>query len=305
MKLLIADDSPLYRKMLQSLLEAWGYEVSVALDGHEAQSILDGHDAPQVAILDCLLPGLSGLELCERIRARNQGYIYTILLTADDDQGDVLQGFEFGADDYLCKPFKQYELRTRLKIGEMVVRSHEEVAETHDALKFEASHDSLLRIWNRRAIIELLDKELSRANRSHTSLSVLLADLDYFKQVNDNHGCLAGDEVLRGAAERISLTVRHCDHVGRYQGGQFLVVLPNCTAEAAREVAERVRQSIGEGPIVNAIEITASIGVSQWSFGQDIRDILRRVDAARDRAKQNGRNCVEVEGGSSVTAPEL
>jgi diguanylate cyclase (GGDEF)-like protein len=300
MKLLVADDSPLYRNMLQNLLESWDYEVVLAGNGEDAEQILDGDDAPRLAILDCLLPGLSGLELCERIRARKQGYVYTILLSLDDDQSNVLQGFEFGADDYLCKPFKQYELRTRLKIGEMVLRSHEEVARAQDALKFEASHDSLLRIWNRRAIIELLDKELSRAKRSQTSLSVLLADMDYFKQVNDSHGYIAGDEVLRGTAERISFTVRHCDHVGRYEGGQFLVVLPNCTSEAAREVAERVRQCINEGPIVNAIEITASIGVAQWHPGQEIRDILHQVDVARDRAKQNGRNCVEVENASSV-----
>lgn len=300
MKLLVAEDSPLYRNMLHGLLQSWGYEVVLAATGHEAQRILNSDDAPQLAILDCLLPELTGLELCEQIRANKQRYVYTILLSLDDDQSDVLQGFEFGADDYLCKPFKQYELRTRLKIGELAVRSREEVAEAHDALKFEASHDFLLRIWNRRAIIELLDKELSRTKRSQTSLSVLLVDLDHLKQVNDSHGYLAGDEVLRGAAERISTTVRHCDHVGRYEGGQFLVVLPNCTAEAAREVAERVRECIGAGPIVNAIEVTASIGVSQWRSGREIREILKQVDVALGGAKQNGRNCVEVENASKV-----
>jgi diguanylate cyclase (GGDEF)-like protein len=292
MKLLVADDSPIYRNLLQSLLQAWDYEVVLAENGHDAKRILDRDGAPRLALLDCSLPGVSGLELCEGIRKSKQGYVYTILLSSDDNQGDVLQGFEFGADDYLCKPFKQYELRTRLKIGEMVIRSHEEVVQAHNALRFEHSHDPLLRIWNRRAIIELLDKELSRARRSQSSLSVLLADLDCFKQVNDRHGYLAGDEVLRGAAERISSTVRHCDHVGRYEGGQFLVVLPSCAAGAAQEVAERVRQNISEAPIVNAIALTASIGVTQWHPGQEIRDVLRQVDVNRDQAKQNGRNCV-------------
>jgi diguanylate cyclase (GGDEF)-like protein len=305
MKILVADASPLYRNMLQGFLETWGYELVLAADGHEAQRILDSNDAPQLAILDCSMPGMSGLELCARIRGRKQGYVYTILLSGEDDEGNVLQGFEFGADDYLCKPFKQYELRTRLKIGELAVRSHKEVAEAHDALKFAASHDPLLRIWNRRAIIELLDKELSRAKRSQTSLSVLITDLDNFKQINNIHGYLAGDEVLRGAAERISCTVRHCDHVGRYEGGQFLVVLPNCTAEAAREVAERLRQCIHEGPIVNAIEVTVSIGVSQWRYGQVVRDVLHQVDVALGQAKQNGRNRVEVENTGTLAASKV
>jgi diguanylate cyclase (GGDEF)-like protein len=299
-KILVADDSLFYRNMLQGLLESWGYEVELAADGHEAQGILDSDDSPRMAILDCLMPGRGGLELCERIRARQQGYVYTILLSADDQQSDVLRGFEFGADDYLCKPFNQNELRTRLKAGELIVRSHEEVAEAHDALKFEVSHDSLLRIWNRRAIIELVGKEMSRAKRSQSPLSILLADLDFFKRVNDNYGHFIGDDVLRDAANGICYAVRQCDHVGRYEGEQFLVVLPNCTAEAAREVAERVRRQIGAEPMVNEIEITASIGVSQWFSGQGISELLHQADVALCRAKQNGRNRVEVENASDL-----
>ena len=294
MKLLVADDSLYYRNILQRLLESWGYEVLLAVDGYDAQRILDSEDSPRLAVLDCIMPGLSGFDLCERIRARAQGYVYTILLSADDQQSDVLKGFEFGADDYLCKPINQLELRTRLKVGEIVIRSHEEVAEAHEALKFEASHDSLLRIWNRRAVIELLGKELSRTKRSQTSLSVMLADLDFFKRVNDTYGHLVGDDVLRDAVAAISNAVRHCDHVGRYEGEQFLVVLPNCTAEAAREVAERVRQHVGKEPMVNEIEITVSIGVSQWHAGQGVSELLHCADVALCRAKQNGRNRVEV-----------
>jgi two-component system, cell cycle response regulator len=300
MKLLVADDSLYYRNMLQSLLESWGYEVVLAVDGYDAQRILDSDDAPRLAILDCVMPGLSGFDLCERIRARKQGYVYTILLSADNQQSDVLKGFEFGADDYLCKPINQLELRTRLKVGEIIIRSHEEVAEAHEALKFEALHDSLLRTWNRRAIIELLGKELSRAKRSQTSLSVLLADLDLFKRVNDSYGHFVGDDVLRDAAEAISCAVRHCDHVGRYEGEQFLVVLPNCTAEAAREVAERVRQHVCEEPMVNEINITVSIGVSQWHSGQGISELLHQADVALYRAKENGRNRVETENASEA-----
>jgi diguanylate cyclase (GGDEF)-like protein len=303
MKLLVADDSSLYRTMLKPLLESWSYEVVVAADGYEAQRILDSDNAPRLAILDCAMPGLSGLELCEWIRARKHGYVYTILLCATGQQSDLLKGFELGADDYLRKPFEELELRARLKVGERIVRSQEELVETHEALKFEASHDPMLQMWNRRAIMDLLSTELSRAQRLQTSLSILLVDLDLFKRVNDSHGHLIGDDVLRGAGEKMAGAVREYDHVGRFGGDEFLLVLPNCTAEAASEVAERVRQQIGQEPLLGAppqVEITASIGVSQWRSGEQMRDLLHRADGALYRAKQNGRNRVEVENASEA-----
>jgi two-component system, cell cycle response regulator len=300
MKLLVADDSNLYRTMLKRILEAWGYEVVLAADGHEAQRILDSNDAPSLAIVDCLMPGMSGLELCERIRARKYGYVYTILLSAANQENDVLKGFELGADDFLGKPFKELELIARLRVGERIIRIHEELAEAHKVLKFEASYDPALRIWNRRAIMDLLSKEIRRAKRSQTSLSIFLADLDFFKRVNDSHGHLVGDEVLRRASERMGNEVRESDHLGRYGGEEFLAVLPSCTSEGAVEVAERVRQAIANEPLANEVEITVSIGVSQWHSGQELNDLLHEADVAMYRAKQSGRNCVEVGSASEA-----
>lgn len=303
MKLLVADDSGLYRTMLKRLLESWGYEVVLASDGCEAQRILDGENAPKLAILDCFMPGLGGHDLCELIRTRQQGYVYTILLSAADQRTDVLKGFEVGADDYLCKPFREPELKARLQVGERIIRSQEGLVETREALQYDASHDPLVHIWNRRAIIELLGTELGRAKRLQTPLSVFFIDLDSFKWVNDSYGHVVGDDVLRSTAEKICKTVREYDHVGRYGGEEFLVVLPNCTAEAAQEVAERVRQQIGNEPFVIApvqVKTTASIGVCQWHSGQDTLELISRADAAMYRAKQNGRNRVETEGVSET-----
>jgi diguanylate cyclase (GGDEF)-like protein len=298
MKLLVADDSGLYRTMLKPLMESWGYEVVLASNGYEALRVLDSEDAPRLALLDCFMPGLCGFELCKLIRAREQGYIYTILLSVADQQSDVLRGFELGADDYLCKPFEDLELKARLKVGERIIRSHELLVEAREALKFAASHDPLLRLWNRSSIIELLTTELSRAKRLQTSVSIFFADLDCFKPVNDNYGHLVGDDVLRGAADKMSRAVREYDHVGRYGGEEFLVVLPDCATDTAREIAERVRQQIAEAPLVTdpaPINITISIGVSQWRPGEEARDLLHRADEAMYRAKQKGRNRVEVE----------
>jgi len=300
MKVLVADDSGLYRTMLKGLLESWGYEVLLAANGYEAQSILDTDDAPRLAVLDCFMPGLGGLDLCELIRARKQGYVYTILLSVADQPSDVLKGFELGADDYLCKPFEELELRARLQAGQRIIHSQDELVAAREALKFVSSHDPLLRLWNRRAILDLLGTELSRAKRLQTPLCVFFIDLDSFKRVNDNYGHLVGDEVLRSAAEKMSRAVREYDHVGRFGGEEFLVVLPNCTVEAAREVAERVRQHIGEEPMVNDIAITVSIGVSQWLSGQGISELLHQADVALSRAKRNGRNRVEVENAGDL-----
>ena len=164
-------------------------------------------------------------------------------------------------------------------------------------MRFEASHDVLLPLWNRKAIMNLLNTELSRAKRLHTPFSVFFTDLDLFKNINDSHGHLVGDEVLRYVAEKLSTTVREYDHVGRFGGDEFLVVLPNCNVDSAREVAERVRQLVAAGTIVTGdtqLKTTVSIGVSEWHSGQGVHDLLHQADVALYRAKQSGSNRVEV-----------
>jgi diguanylate cyclase (GGDEF)-like protein len=136
-----------------------------------------------------------------------------------------------------------------------------------------------------------------------TPLSVFFIDLDFFKLVNDTHGHMVGDDVLRSVAKKVSSAVREYDHVGRYGGEEFLVVLPNCNVETALEVAERVRQQVCDEPIVIAttqLRVTVSIGLSQWHSDQELLDLLRRADVALYRAKQNGRNRVEVEVASEA-----
>jgi two-component system cell cycle response regulator len=289
--------------MLKNLLEEWGYEVVLAANGTEAQAILDGDGAPMMAILSRFSAGMGGLELCELIRARKQNYVYTILLSVSDHESGVLKGFESGADDYLSRPINQLELKARIKVGERIIRTLEALSKENRALSVEASHDSLLRLWNRRAIFDLLGTELGRAKRLKTPLSVFFVDLDFFKLVNDSYGHLVGDEVLLSVAKKLSRAVREYDHVGRCGGEEFLVVLPNCGIEAALEVAERVRQHIADEPIVTAntrLKITVSIGLSQWHSDQELPELLREADLALYRAKQNGRNRVEVESQSEA-----
>lgn len=173
----------------------------------------------------------------------------------------------------------------------------EELKISEQRYQFEASHDGLVRLWNQKAILDLLANELSRAQRLRVPVSVFLIDLDLFKQVNDTYGHLVGDDVLRSVAAKITNAVREYDHVGRYGGEEFLVVLPECTAEAAKQIAERVRESISREPVLcspSEVSITASFGVSQWRPEQQIRELLQEVDVALYEAKHNGRNRIVV-----------
>jgi diguanylate cyclase (GGDEF)-like protein len=304
MKVLVIHNSDSYRITLQTLLQSWGYEAVVAADSQEAEQILlESEDPPRLAIVDGMMPGLSGFELCERIRERQRSYVYVIMTSADARHSSLYKAYESGADEYMGDLFSNGILRLRLRVAERILESHQVLTAARDALKFEASHDPLLKLWNRKAILNLLTIELSRAKRMRAPLSIFFADLDHFKQVNDRHGHLVGDEVLRSAASRMAGEMREYDHLGRYGGEEFLAVLPNCDSEVAREVAERVRRSLAERPILTkstSVEITVSIGVAQWRGGEQTSELLEEADLALYRAKDSGRNRVEVQGGMKV-----
>jgi len=297
MKLLVADDSAVYRKMLGDLLVGWGYDVQFANDGIEALAKLQAEDRPRLAIIDGTMPGLSGPELCKAVRATSPLYIYLVLLSANDQEADVAHGFELGADDYLCKPLKRFDLYSRLRVGMRIIEMQNALLASQQRLQFEATHDALTRLWNRAGIMELLRKDLSRASRLGDPLTVCLSDLDFFKKINDTYGHLAGDQVLRVAGERMANSLRPYDSVGRYGGEEFLVVLPGCTAQATLQIGERLRKALSEQPIFSAgniIQATMSLGVCEWQSGMELNDLLHYADLALYRAKELGRNRVEL-----------
>lgn len=210
MKVLLADDDGLARLRLERLLSKWGYDVVLATDGNETWRQLDAESAPRLAILDWRMPGLSGVEICRRLReSPRERYVYVLLLTGNDRKEDVIAGLSAGADDYLTKPCSPEELRARLRTGRRVV-------ELEEALHEQARMDALTGLWNRRGILATLQRELYRAERDHTSVAVMLADLDFFKRINDQHGHAAGDAVLVEASRRLAGALRRSDAVGRY-----------------------------------------------------------------------------------------
>jgi two-component system cell cycle response regulator len=300
MKILIADDDPVSSRLLDRLLVKWGYEVIAAHDGSEAWEVLQAENAPRVALLDWIMPGIDGLEICRRVRARSsQPYVYIMLLTANDKVGNLVEGLESGADDYLTKPFHPQELRARLRVGLRMLDLESRLVEARESLRFKASHDSLTTIWNRGAIIEMLERELSRARRDGSSVGILLADIDHFKRVNDTRGHLVGDEVLRAVTGRLKGEVRSYDSVGRYGGEEFLILLPGCdnpklTAKAERLVKVVERSSIGTS--TGTVAVTISIGgiASGDCPHADVNKLLLGADTALYRAKVSGRNRSEM-----------
>jgi diguanylate cyclase (GGDEF)-like protein len=294
LKVLGAEDSKYYQRILQDTLSSWGYSVEVVNDGIQALEKLQEENGPKLAIIDWVMPGADGLEVCAKVRSTiNKSYIYLILLTANSSKEDVVKGLEAGADDYIVKPFNEMELKFRLKTGERVINLENRIMQL-------ALTDSLTGILNRRAFMGRLESEAERCNRLGKPLSLIMVDLDDFKKVNDNYGHLVGDEVLKSVAACFSSFLRKYDFIGRYGGEEFIICLPEIKAEKAESIAERLRVSMQE-IVVNKQESPLKLGVTA-SFGicclnekvQDVHILTKKADEALYLAKAKGKNCVIV-----------
>lgn len=300
MKILIADDSLVSRHLLEATLRKWGYEVLVACDGAEALQLLERPDAPSLVILDWMMPGMTGVEVCRCIRQRGgEPYVYVLLLTSKSQKEDLIEGMDAGADDYITKPFDQNELQVRLRAGTRLVDLQRELLAAREALREQAERDSLTLLWNRSFILKQLGRELSRASREGRPLGIVIVDLDHFKNINDTHGHLAGDAVLREAARRMQSSVRQYDSIGRYGGEEFLILFPGCSEVDAFSQADRLRKQISQTEMSiddRAVRVTASFGVTTATPGEDWNPetLIRRADEALYLAKKSGRNRVEM-----------
>jgi two-component system cell cycle response regulator len=294
-RILIAEDDPVSLRVLHAFLTKWKYQVVVATDGLEALRILESEDAPSLAILDWMMPGMEGPEICRRVRQiAGRPYIYILLLTARTHKGDLLRGLAFGADDYLTKPFDAMELRARLHVGLRILDLQYNLIATREELRFKATYDTLTELYNRGVILEALGREYARRAREGGSFGIILGDLDHFKSVNDTFGHLAGDEVLREASRRMRACVRTYDIVGRYGGEEFLIVVPSSDRAATLALAERIRAAMASEPVRfdrQEIPVAVSMGVAVCNAenSADMPTLLRLADDALYRAKRQGR----------------
>jgi two-component system, cell cycle response regulator len=298
MKILIAEDDPVSRLLMQRTLEKFGYDVVLAEDGRAAVEILRRHDGPRLALIDWMMPKLDGLGLCREVRSAQPdgAYVYILLLTSRQDAEDVVAGLEAGADDYITKPFHPAVLQARLHTGRRILSLEETLVQAREEMRFKATHDALTNLWNRASILSMAHNELRRSDRETRPFSLLLCDIDHFKRVNDNHGHLVGDVVLEEVAKRLIASVRDYDPVGRYGGEEFLIVLSNCTEDGLRARAEHIRTAIASTPIrIGNTEISVSISIGAIThccteFDIPLESILARADAALYNAKAGGRN---------------
>jgi two-component system, cell cycle response regulator len=293
-RVLVVDDSPFSRKLLEHALRGQPYELAFAKDGKEALASIVGF-RPKIVITDWMLPDLSGPELCRRIRGESKaGYTYVILLTSNVEKENIVEGLAAGADDYLTKPFHEKELVARVGVGRRIIEMHREIEEKNELLEAAARTDFLTGLPNRRAVEEYAAKQLGGAIRHGYPLWVILADLNKFKMVNDQNGHLAGDEVIKRFAGILKKNTRSSDISGRLGGDEFIVVVTHVPVGHITSLVERlgctltIEEFTFEG---QNVQMTASFGVGGFEAPDrpEFKHLLARADSALYEAKKDGR----------------
>jgi len=298
LKILVADDSPVYRKLVEQSLTQEYCAVLVAKNGRQALDLFAEHQ-PALVITDWTMPDISGIELCQRIRRDFQPfYAYVILLTGNTDKEEVIAGLAAGADDYLTKPFHPGELQARVRVGRRISDLHHQLQAKNRQLEEMALTDPLTGLPNRRAIDSWAIHQLSAAARHNFPISVVMADLDHFKRINDTHGHDAGDMVLKRFADVLKSNTRQSDICGRLGGEEFLVIITHAERENVRTAVERIRKQFETQEFTVAghrFGATASFGIAPFrgTAPPGFSDLVSRADSALYSAKHKGRNRVE------------
>jgi diguanylate cyclase (GGDEF)-like protein len=306
-KILVVDDSRTQLDWLVQVLEREGYDVRAAQDGKEAIRLVR-IEPPDLVLLDQILPDMDGLEVLRIVKARPEDqFIPVIILSVKSDVDSKVAGLRIGADDFLAKPFADAEILARCAAMLRIKLLQERLREMQRKLEEQSVTDSLTGLKNRRFFDERLNEEFRRAQRYGDYLSLIMIDLDHFKQVNDRFGHPAGDSVLREAATLIRASIRDPDICARYGGEEFAVVLPKTHMAGALAVAERIWHELGTkqyavpptappsaAGATRTVQITASIGIAFYP-SKDIGSgelLLRFADQALYQAKRAGRNTI-------------
>ncbi|MFZ0633722.1 MAG: diguanylate cyclase [Acidobacteriaceae bacterium] len=280
---------------LSAILESWHYAVEVATSGTEALARLTGPTPPAMALLDMDLPEPSGAEVAAELRRRKEARTgWVVLLSHVASRERVRQALESGCDDFLRVPADAADLKVRIRVAERVLALTSQVQKQSAELRYHATHDGMTGLWNREALLSLIFQETDRVQRMRTPLSLMLLDLDDFSRVNHDYGYEAGDRVLVELASRFRRQLRSYDLIGRCGEDEFLLALPGCTLESAKELAGRIRDGILARPFAvghEATTLTASIGVAA-SRGRSPLIVLREAERGLAEAKLAGKNRV-------------
>ena len=290
--ILVADDSMVVRAVLRRQLETDGHTVVEAVNGAEAIDACREY-RPDVILLDVEMPVLDGHATLERLKADPMlKDIPVVFLTGRVDTADVVNGLRLGAHDYLRKPFEANELMARVSAALRTKWLQDELRTRNAELDRVSRIDMLTNIYNRRHLDEHLRSVISAARRHDRTIGVLLVDIDHFKDVNDEHGHLAGDAVLREVAARLQAAMRTEDALGRWGGEEFLAVLTDTPPQGVRTMAERLRQVIAAAPFTldDGSQIRVTVSVGHTNGREDAEVLVHRADDALYVAKAEGRN---------------
>jgi two-component system, cell cycle response regulator len=296
-KIVVADDSRVYRTLVESVLARKGYEVVFARNGLEALQAVAEHE-PFLVITDWEMPDITGIELCRQIRLEHESYTYIILLTSNTDKDQVIEGLAAGADDYLTKPFHPGELVARVGVGRRVADLHRQIQKKNALLKELALTDPLTGLPNRRAIEDWTTRELNGAARHGFAFWISVADLDHFKSINDQHGHDAGDIVLKRFAELLRANTRSSNMCGRNGGEEFVLGVTHVDKKGIEIAIERIRQQFEAERFTfgdKVTGVTASFGIAGFcgKRAPNFDELLRNADEALYAAKREGRNRLE------------
>jgi diguanylate cyclase (GGDEF)-like protein len=291
-RILIADDDAVSRRLLEGTLHRLSHDVVSVSNGRQAEDALVSADGPRLAILDWMMPDIDGLEVCRTVRDHAEHYVYVILLTAKNRHEDLVTGLAAQADDFLTKPVDAVELGARIQSGARVIDLQERLLAAQEALRREASHDRLTGLWNRGMILDHLDRELKKARRNSVPVSVLMADIDHFKAINDTLGHDAGDVVLRGLGELLRRRTRGTDMAFRVGGEEFFILVHDTDQRRCTEFAESLRRQVEASRLLPDRRVTISVGVGGLEEGMDVATWVKTCDERLYRAKEGGRNRV-------------
>ena len=306
MKVLLAEDIRSNQMLIQAYVEEAGHHVVVVGDGQQA---IDAFikERPDLVILDVIMPIKNGLEVAEEIHKIidiDHDWVPIIFLSGMIDSADIARGIDAGGDDYLIKPIDATVLNAKLRAMQRIAEMRQQLHQANRKLKMMSVKDGLTGLSNRRHFDETLERELKRAIRTSTAVSLVLCDIDHFKSFNDNYGHQSGDDCLKRVAQALQKTInRSGDLVARYGGEEFVFILPETDVDGAKVLAETARSKIESLAVVHdyssaAANVTISCGVEtiEPQKGQDIavitRELIEKADQALYQAKNQGRNQV-------------